>query len=257
MEVLCVCVFCSGNSPVLLHWSTLPVVMFTSPLRHRGKRYSWLPALRMKWHCFYTESKPVARPQAAPCYRLLFTNFVIQVGAEFLNKLQITWASCSSCPCRLHRQLSFHVFATRSAVQIQLRCCLSYIHFETDCRCVTDPPRVDTDNVMCTYVLNTRASFSFQPNVAVWWALPFRIREVSCSILSLGNVLSWMRFFVVFFRPSMQLSTRYLILGHDRFLPYPFHFIIRILRIGLQTKENVSEFKCLCMIITKVCSGLN
>jgi hypothetical protein len=41
-----------------------------------------------------------------------------------------------------------------------------------------------------------------------------------------GDQLFWLRFLVVFLSPSRQMPGYYLKLGHDRFLPHPFQFIV-------------------------------
>jgi hypothetical protein len=43
-----------------------------------------------------------------------------------------------------------------------------------------------------------------------------------------GDRLSWVRFVVVFLSPSRKMSGNILKLGHGRFLPYPFKFIIHV-----------------------------
>jgi hypothetical protein len=55
---------------------------------------------------------------------------------------------------------------------------------------------------------------------------------VSCSgghrfISRPGDQLSWLRDFDVFLSPSRRMPEKHLKLGHDRFLSYPFEFIIR------------------------------
>jgi hypothetical protein len=44
-----------------------------------------------------------------------------------------------------------------------------------------------------------------------------------------GGRLPWLRVFMVFLSPSRQMLGQYLKLGHDRFLPHPFQFIVHYL----------------------------
>jgi hypothetical protein len=52
------------------------------------------------------------------------------------------------------------------------------------------------------------------------------IRDFSVSNIS-PDVGYHVRFFRGFFNPSRNISIRNIKLGHDRFLPHPFQFIIR------------------------------
>jgi hypothetical protein len=67
-----------------------------------------------------------------------------------------------------------------------------------------------------------------KPNVVVeYLTLLLRIREVLASNLGPESGY-WLKFFVVFISPCRQILELYLQLGHGRFLPNLFQFIIHI-----------------------------
>jgi hypothetical protein len=62
-------------------------------------------------------------------------------------------------------------------------------------------------------------------NVVVEWLTLLLQTRVQISPLSMTNLT---RTFVVFFSPFRRMSGYTLKLGHDRFLPNPFQFIIHV-----------------------------
>jgi hypothetical protein len=97
----------------------------------------------------------------------------------------------------------------------------------------------------CVQVFNTLASHSGGP------VLKFR----------LGDQLSW-QVFVVFLGLSRQMPVQYLKLGHERFLPHPFQFIIQLpsfhstIYILSYWESVLNKLKTSCFLFIEYCFSL-
>jgi hypothetical protein len=93
-----------------------------------------------------------------------------------------------------------------------------------------------TDNHLASVRRYKNASFKYAirydtipipPNVVVeWLTLLLRNGQFQGSIFGLGDLLSWLRFFVVFLVSPGDWRDSAFKLGHDRFLSNHFQFII-------------------------------
>jgi hypothetical protein len=93
----------------------------------------------------------------------------------------------------------------------------------------------------CTrYLCNSLKVTNKIPNVrAECLALLRRIRGGPGFKSLPEDRLSWLKFFVVLLSPYKQMTGQYFKLIHDRFLPYPFQFIISSWRCIMWAADGV------------------